>query len=181
MKEILFLLSVFILLVFAITNCDNTGTNIGGDCDTDTTLTDTSQKNNLLAGTSWKLAAIVDVENNVSREPDCVNPHSEVWISEDKLYTLSFVNDSVIDGSITVNRIFGLYSADYDTDTLFLRDVMTTAVCCDWGDGDLYIDVLGGLNKSRYFKLYSQELHIFYNNGKEYLKFNGVPKISIPQ
>jgi len=63
MRKILFLLSVFTLLVFAVTNCDDTGANIDDGTgttppdttQTDTTKTDTIPQNNSLVG-EWRKA-----------------------------------------------------------------------------------------------------------------------------
>jgi hypothetical protein len=165
------------VLVFAITGCD-TLVEPNGD-ENNTTLT--------LAGTSWKLTAFVDAENNTSREPSYIDTLNGVeidslfGIAKDSMYTLTFENDSIMSGRINYNQIgggqFGLYFADYDTNNLLLRFVIQTMMCCDFGDGLLYANILTGIDKSLHFELYPQVLHIFYNDGKEYLKFNKIEEV----
>jgi len=124
-----------------------------------------------LSGTSWKLDLIVDNETGMHREPDYgVNRYV------DGAYTLTFAYDGKVSGSSMLNIIQGDYIADYDAGTLFL-DTYSTDMCCEQGDGELYLDVLsGGILTERPFKFkqYPQELRIYYNDDKEYFKFNKI-------
>jgi len=163
------MLSIVNLLVFAVTGLNGCGSSAGVDGGSENVPPNTSYT---LAGTSWKLVAIVDVANNASRTLDCGE-----YVCRDDSYTLTFANDSMVSGLTSVNQMFGLYVVDYRTDTLFWHEVIWTMICCNGSDGDIYIHALtGGLNKSRFFKLYSQELHIFCNDGKEYLKFKNIER-----
>lgn len=159
MKKRVLWLCTLAVLVFIAMGCDNAATNDNNEEPFEGTLT----------GTSWKLIAVVDAANNVSREPG----YGERGWRYD-VYTITFGDSGYLWGRSERNSIYGQYHTDYDADILFLHDVMTTAVCCDWGDGMLYSSVFVGINCSRSFKLYSQHLHIFYNDGKEYLKFNKI-------
>jgi hypothetical protein len=157
------ILNVIVVLAFVVISCedaDDGGVNIPLD------------SSYTLAGTSWKLATIVDVVNNVSREPD----YGERGYRSE-VYTLAFINDSIITAKNEINAINGQYSADYNTNTLFWSEVITTEICCDKGDGGLYAYVLTGRNASRRFKQYSRELHMFFNDSKEYLKFKKIERV----
>jgi heat shock protein HslJ len=158
----IFILNVIVVLAFVVISCedaDDGGVNIPLD------------SSYTLAGTSWKLAAVVDVTSGASRELNCV----EYVVCGVDSYTLTFANDSLASGRSGMNQLFGQYVADYRADTLFWHEAIWTMVCCDGNDGAIYRHALtGGLNKSRFFKLYSQELRIFYNDSKEYLKFKKI-------
>ncbi|MDR3012088.1 MAG: META domain-containing protein [Chitinispirillales bacterium] len=162
MKKKIFLLSIIAVLAFAVMGCDTLvkSGNGGEDIPPSSPYT--------LTDTSWKLVAIADITSGTSREPNCGE-----YMCEVESYTLTFTNDSTAYGKSTVNQMFGRYIADYRTGTLFWHEAIWTMQGGEMGDGEMYIHALTG-DKSRPFKLYSQELHVFYNNGKEYMKFNRI-------
>jgi len=160
MKKMVFLLCALAVLAFTAVSCNDNGVN----------TSEAPQESNPLAGTSWVLVEFVDVENGENRKPD----YNVVgWDGDsDTLYQLSFVDDTLAIGNKTVNGFSGKYLACY-TNNLLMFQLRTTLKCCDTDDGELYYTVLNGIlfDGMLHFTLYPQELHIFYNNGKEYLKF----------
>lgn len=165
MKKMIFLLCALVMMASVVMSCGS-GHEPGkhpGDGDTTPEYT--------LAGTDWILTAIVDVANNVSREPN--PPYGSASI----MYTLTFTDDGTICGMSGLNIIIGQYVADYDANALFLDVNPLEMMCCDWGDNELYYKIFVGTyaTSSYHFKIYQKELHIFYNDGKEYLKFMQEP------
>jgi len=166
MEKMIFLLCALAVLAFTVISCDGNSAKTV-EVPPVFELPETSYP---LGGTSWKLAAIVDAENGMSRIPDDVRGAR---------YTLTFNEDGGLSGSSSINSIFGSYSVDYGAGTLFLN-LWSTDKCCESDDGELYLDVLSGLFGRIYtgrplnFKQYPQELRIYYNDDKEYFKFNKI-------
>ena len=125
-----------------------------------------------LAGTKWQLTAFVDVENDTRRPPDYENS-----MFKDSSFSLSFDNDSLISGYSARNWLEGKYSVDYNASILLIKSMITTQVGDSNSDGHLYEDIMTGIDQSFPFKLYSQELHLFYNDGKECLEFKKIGEI----
>ncbi|MCL2182404.1 MAG: hypothetical protein FWB85_02915 [Chitinispirillia bacterium] len=150
MKKI-FLLCALTVLAFTNVGCE----------DTDITL----RESNSLSGTSWKLAAFVDVENGAVRAPERPDYGGRHWGPEGT-YTITF-DDSNFSGTTVANSLYGWYSVNYDTDSLSMGGTQSE-VGGDPNDARLFVSILFA---ACYFQLYSNELHIFYNDGNEYLKF----------
>jgi len=160
MRREFFLLSVAILLVFTVIDCDN-----GGIVVVDQEWPELPS----LAGTSWRLAAIVGAEGDACRKPDYGRSGYR-----DDAYTLTFVSDTVMWARNEANTISGRYSVDYNTNTLVWHSIITTDMCCDEGDGRLYASVF---SRPLRFELYYQKLHMFYNDDKEVMMFNRIDYI----
>jgi len=120
-----------------------------------------------LAGTSWRLAAFVDINSGVSREPNRVG----LGEYRDDAYTLVFLNDSLVVGRKVINVIDGIYVANYNMNKLAMT-VNSTLVGSDPADANLYTLMLYGGGIAN-FRLYPQELHVFnaFQFFDEYLKF----------
>ena len=123
-----------------------------------------------LAGTKWKLTAFVDVENNTHREPDHGSATGDTNRMK-SMFTLSFDNEGVFGGRAIGNGVGGEYSVDYTTNTLFLISNISTKVGEPTADSYFYWRFFNG---SFVFKLYSQTLHILYDDDKKYLEFNKI-------
>jgi len=113
-----------------------------------------------LKGTTWKLVGFVDAETGVLKEAEpigCI-----------RCYTLEFNTDTTLFTTSQANDIWGKYEVDYTTNSIRLFDVCGTFVG-EQGDGGLYYDVIQYEIKS--FHLQKNELWLYYNDKKNYLKF----------
>jgi|GEM_PF-2192308 len=161
MKKMIFVLCALAVLAFTVISCDGNSAKTV-EVPPAVELPETSYP---LGGTSWKLAAIVDAENGMSRVPDDVRGER---------YTLTFNENGGLSGFSSLNSIGGNYSVDYGAGTLFL-DLWRTDKCCESDDGGLYLFVLFG--RPLKFRQYPQELRIYYNDDKKYLKFNKIEEV----
>ena len=102
MRKIFFLLSVFTLLIFAITNCDDTGTNIDETdiTKTDTIPTDTTPKNPFVGtwyevGSTYKSGRKVVFTDTTVIAYRYYNSPNEIWLKwfDDERYSLN--NDTL--------------------------------------------------------------------------------------
>ena len=137
----------------------------------DTTLYAKWEKNTLqetdLQGTKWKLIGIVDTQigDLTELEPkDC-----------DECYTLAFDTDDTFSGQLADNIMFGKYKVDYETDVLCFTEIAVSEMLSIWGEYEiLYWQIL---RKIRYFTIediYPKILHLYYNDGKDYLKLKKI-------
>ena len=126
--------------------------------------TTTVQESNSLVGV-WKLTAFVDVLENTRREPSYAYPDGSFpsGSHKDKMYTLSFDTLGNVKGFSSNNLILGTYSTDAITISLATEANELNADGFEYGESLFVIQS---------FKLYSQVLHLFYNDGKKYLEFN---------
>jgi len=139
------------------------------DFKTDIVMQDTTLyakwEESALQGTQWKLIGIVDVQigDTIELEPkDC-----------EGCYTITFDTDSTFSGGLVCNTMFGKHKIDYKTYDLHFSDVVSTEVGCIWnGKESLYSQIL---YKIQSFIIndttYPRMLHLYYNGGKNYLKY----------
>jgi uncharacterized repeat protein (TIGR02543 family) len=140
----------------------------------DTTLYAKWEENTLqeinLQGTKWKLIGIVDVQsgNLTELEPkDC-----------DECFTLIFDTDDTFSGRTVNNIMWGEYEIDYNRHTLRATD-FAVSEALDTRDGELYSQILGGyfFRKIQSFTVrdtHPRILHLYYNNGENYLKYKKI-------
>jgi len=115
-----------------------------------------TQKNEL-AGTKWKLVGIVDAETGklTGLEPkDCK-----------ECYTLTFDED-ICTGVTSTNFFMGVYTANSETSSFEMTTEGTEIG--EVYDGYLYVDILRSV---QFFSLSTNELRLYYNDGKEYLSY----------
>lgn len=163
MKKNALLVCVLAVLAFIAAGCE--------DGDTPPAYTE-----NTLAGTNWTLVEFVDVEAGTSREPEY--SLEEDWNGDkDKMYRLLFVDDTLVKGHFTLNGFQGTYIVSHTNNMLMLQ-LYSTLICCEPDDTELYSFVLRGAFGILRFEQYPETLHIFYNGGKEYLKFKKIEGVS---
>jgi len=136
MRKILFLLSVFTLLVFAITNCDDTGANIDDGTgttshdttQTDTTKTDTTQKSNTVVGTWYEVGSaytlgrkVIFTDTTITAYRYYNNPNDVwfKWFDDNKYFLLN--NDTLEIAHFQSHYTFKTYFMLHSNDTLKIQ------------------------------------------------------------
>ena len=168
-------LSAIVIMMFTVISCDSD--RIGyKPSEANSDANGPSKPAHSLTATSWTLVAFVDVANNVSREPNYSFPDWSAVPEKDSLYTLLFVNDTLMRGRQVTNRFEGRYTVEScgENVCLIMAEVRTTLLGGDLEDGFEFSGILSGLLGPIYFERYAQILHIFYNDGKNYLKFKKI-------
>jgi hypothetical protein len=116
-----------------------------------------------LKGTTWKLVGFVGVSNKttiIEAEPkDCEN-----------CYVLTFVNDSIFDGTGVCNIMNGYYYINSPSIKVVFGS-MTEVV--SWFDEELYVNTMNQVES--YFQT-ENELKMYYNNHQNYLLFKSIDK-----
>ena len=116
-----------------------------------------------LAGTKWRLAAFVDVKNNIKRSPDLDAPEMFTLFFDTTIRSGMWCNMTghSIYGTSSGNQQEGLYIVDYDT------GILTTCIGSTKAgefseDGDLYNNILK-FGHIFLFELYANELRLYYD------------------
>jgi hypothetical protein len=159
MKNKIFMLCMFVVLMVTVTNCDSG-------------VSPEEKGERMLFDTRWKLAGFYDVERNELREPR----YGEIPfdLEHDRWYTLHFL--SATDDHMGAHQANGIsvgnmagcaYIADYALSTFVFFHV-TTLVTNDFYDGQDYIDALQDVQA---FELKDTSLKLYYNDKKNYLLF----------
>jgi len=124
----------------------------------------------ILSETKWKLVGIVDVQTSdlTVFEPQSCNECFTIEIG-------TYGQSGVVSGVGTVNQLAGFCDIDYRTNSIKIRIWTATFVGGDLFYEELFIDTL---NKVDYFSLdnptYPRILYLYYNDGKNYLKFKEI-------
>jgi hypothetical protein len=116
-----------------------------------------------LTGTSWKLIAFVDVENNESKELNELSKESN------QKFRLTFTTDTSFFGSLRTNDFIGDYVIGNNVNDLWqftTADVHIGTAAGDSPEGWLFLEVMG---KIQFFTITSEQLKLFYNDKKNYL------------
>jgi hypothetical protein len=164
MKKLSFILIVICLIGTA---CEEYEPIIEEIEETDTIVTN-------LVGTKWKLVGFVDVEADISKEPepkDCGWWVAGTYIGERKIscYYLEFTSDSTFFTFSSTNQNLVGYSADYETNNFEVFGFGGTRMC-EIGDGWLYYNLFI-YEQIQSFSLQNNELHLYYNDKMNYLLF----------
>jgi len=118
----------------------------------------------LLVNTKWKLVGIMDVQTGILTElepKDCAH-----------CYTLTFDTDDFFWGIMANNMISGNYEIDYKTGVFLFSEILCTAAGSIWGEyEDLYLQIIGEIQSFILKDTYPRILHLYYNDGKNYLKY----------
>ena len=108
----------------------------------------------------WKLVGIVDSKSGSIKElepKDCMN-----------CYYLTFETDSQISGRAAGNLIIGFFEVNYEKQSLYFKKIEIVTEIMEYGDEKFFINILKSV-KSFFFK--NEELRLYYNDQKNYLKF----------
>ncbi|MDR0419684.1 MAG: META domain-containing protein [Prevotellaceae bacterium] len=124
-----------------------------------------------LVGTKWKLVGLADTLTNDIKALEPQNC--------EECYTLTFHTDTTFGGQIvynTMSMLFNRYEINYTTGTFHISRILITSMGCPY-DEDLYTQIL---KETQSFTLRDTLLHLYYNDGKNYLKFELHPKSLCP-
>jgi len=119
-----------------------------------------NKKKYTLTGTKWKLTGIVDADTNTITEiePNC-----------DECFTLAFATDSTFYTYAFINKLQGVFKADYEQDSFHLL-LFGGTKAGELGNGNLYIDPFWEY-KIQSFSFKENELNLYYDEQKKYLLF----------
>jgi len=123
----------------------------------------------ILLETKWKLVGIVDVQTSdlTVFEPQNCNGCFTIEIG-------AYGQSGLVSGVGTVNQLAGFCDIDYRTNYIKIRIWTATFVGGDLFYEELFIETL---NKVDYFSLDNtapRTLYLYYNDGKNYLKFKEI-------
>ena len=132
-------------------------------------------ENVTLQGTKWKLAGIVDTQTGELKElepKDCVKCYTIVFGTDSVFKETSSINIEagwykIFTGNSTSNFIVCWYKIDYKTGAFHIYNIGGTEVG-EVGDGYLYRQIL---LKIQSFTVKDTYLHLYYDDGKNYLIF----------
>ena len=113
----------------------------------------------------WKLEGIVDAQTEGLSEldpKDCT-----------ECYILAFDKDDTFSGRITTNILFGSYEINYIANTFRFSNIGGTEAI-DIGGGELYRQILLKIQTFIVKSSYPRILHLYYNSGKNYLKYQEI-------
>ena len=118
-----------------------------------------------LQGVKWKLVGIGSLDKIALQElepKEC-----------NECYTLIFDTDDTFSGRITTNIIVGSYEINYNTYDLHFTNIGGTEAI-DVGDGELYRQILREIQSFIVKDTYPRTLHLYYDDGKNYLKYKKI-------
>ena len=119
-----------------------------------------------LAGTSWKLNGVVDVQTGELTVLELGNdPYRHP-----QSYTLTFDTEDTYSGFSSRNDLWGNYTVDYATNVIRLTEPWATAAI-EHSDGELYCNLFWNSQLSFSYQEQEGELRLYFNDGKEYFSY----------
>ena len=126
----------------------------------------------LLVNTKWKLVGIVDVQTGIltELEPQDCNECYTIEFDPDNRFFPECVN--TFSGRMVDNGMWGCYEIDYKTGVLHLTNIFFNQMGSIWGGYEtLYHQILKKIQSFTVKNTYPRILHLYYNDGKNYLKY----------
>ena len=118
-----------------------------------------------LQGTTWKGIGFVDVETGTLEE------FEPKW---DECYTVSFYSDTAFSGETATNTIlWATYEIDYKTGGFYITNCIMT-LKGEIGHGSKYVHILPKIRTFIVKDTNPRTLHLYYNDGKNYLKYKEI-------
>jgi len=117
-----------------------------------------------LQGTKWKLVGIVDARSGDLQklEPkDC-----------NECYTIIYESDSAFIGQININTICVKYEINYEVGIFHIIGIGGTEALDYPDDAHLYRQILLEIQSFIIKDTYPRKLHLYYNDGKNYLEYD---------